>query len=265
MKKDSKRHPFTHLTEKQRDRLHALRKQFVSQKNCAEILGVSPSTICRELHRMTRGPWTYNSATADKDAETKREYSKRLGMTIDNNPSLRKYIIYHLKRFQSPDAIAGRMEQEGRRDRIGRCAIYDWIYHSTVGQHYAQYLCTRRTKPKSQSRISKRALIPQRVSHRMRPTDPQLIHTERDLFVSPTKIRKKPVGLLVVTPQSKLLAGHILLNKSSVVVMDGVTRVHQRQRVDTSLADNGIESVLHQQVSVPSYFCDPTVHGRNHM
>lgn len=258
MKTKQARAPFTHLTDKKRDRLHALWKKHKDQKTVAEILDVHPSTICRELRRVGGRGWKYNCNKAQVDAKMKRENSKRPGMKIDRDPELRHYIISGLKQLQSPDAIAGRMKKERRRVRVGTAAIYTWLYHSPAGQKYQRYLCTKRHKKKTQAHTSKRSLIPHRIGLDKRPKTKGLIHTERDLFVSPKNSRATEVGLLVVTPKTKLFAGHIIPSRSTYDVIPAVARVHSRQRVDTSTTDNGTESIHHELLAVPTYFCNPS-------
>jgi transposase, IS30 family len=257
MKKFKKRAPFTHITEKQRDRIQSLWRKHTDQVSIAEVLGIDPSTVCREIHRLTSRTWSYSATDAQKDAESKREHSKRKGMYIDAHSVLRRRIVKELKNHQSPDAIAGRLKRERLKERVGSTAIYTWLYSSPHGQKYTHLLCTKRTKQKTQSHTGKRSLIPNKKHLTERPKTKGLVHTERDLFVSPTRLHSKPVGLLVVTLKTKLFVGHIVSSKSTGPVMEAVERVHSRQRVDTSTTDNGIESIQHETLSVPTYFCDP--------
>jgi len=92
-------------------------------------------------------------------------------MKIANDPILRKCIIKELKRLRSPDEIAGRMKKEGVTPRVGKNAIYKWLY-SDDGKPYCKYLCTKRTCKKRQSRLVKKMLIPDRISLKDRPNEP---------------------------------------------------------------------------------------------
>lgn len=251
-----KRHTFRHLDQKDRDRIHALYGNGHTQKDIADVLGVTPSTISRELARYGRRTWRYSASRAQEDADEKRLHSKHPGMKIESHPALKQYIISQLKKLRSPDEIAGRMKSVGATPRVSKNAIYKWLY-SDSGAPYCTYLCTKRSKKKKQRRAKKRIHIPDRISLRERPNEPHLIHTERDLFVSPTAQGVKDSGLLIVVPKTKLFAGTIVPHKKNAVVTTATQKHFQRMRVDTCTADNGSENVGHRDTGVDTYFCDP--------
>ena len=87
------REKFSHLTERDRDRIHALYGYGHSQVDIGKVLGVNKGTISRELRRYGKTTWRYNATRAQKDAETKRAHSKRPGMKIEANKRLRQCII----------------------------------------------------------------------------------------------------------------------------------------------------------------------------
>ncbi len=252
MKKRSK---FRHLTEKNRDRLHALHLEGHFQKDIAVVLGVDPGTISRELARYGRTTWRYDAARAQQDAELKRGKSKRPGMKIETDRVLRKFIIKELKKLRSPDEIAGRLKKDKSPLRIGTNAIYKWLY-SEDGKPYSRYLCTRRTRKKRQSRLGGKSLIPARKSFRDRPDGPELVHAEGDLFVSPRNSHDKANGLLIVIPEVHLLSGELIPDKTKSVIIPAVRQIIASLKPDTCTFDNGIENVHHREFGVASYFCD---------
>ena len=83
-----KRKSFIHLNKFHRDRIHALYLEGHSQKDIAEVIGVNPGTISRELKRYGRCTWRYSAVKAEADAEEKRARSKRDGMKIEAHPEL---------------------------------------------------------------------------------------------------------------------------------------------------------------------------------
>jgi transposase, IS30 family len=256
MKKTRKRREFRHLNQKDRDRIHALYGHSHKKKEIAEVLRVHPSTITRELERYGRRTWRYSADRAQKDADEKRSHSKTPGMKIEAHPELRQYIIAELRKLRSPDEIAGRMKEVRATPRAGKNAIYKWLY-SDSGKSYCKYLCTKRTKKKKQHKLGTRVHIPDRISLKDRPNESDLIHAERDLFVSPTRLGVKDSGLLIVVPETKLFVGELVPNKTSEVVTKA-TRAHfDRMSIDTCLADNGSENVGHKDTGVDTYFCDP--------
>lgn len=249
-----KKKSFNQLRQQDRDRIHALFKHCYPQKDIAEILGVHPSTISRELRRYHPRTYRYSARTAQKDADAKRLHAKKVGMKIESYPTLKRFIISELKRLRSPDEIAGRMKRVGREPRVGTNAIYKWLY-SPFGQTYCQYLCTKRVKKKKQRRLGKKVLIPNRISFRNRPVVG--IHAERDLFVSPRNTHSRSSGLLIVVPEVKLFSGAILPNREASYVDASIRTTLKKVHIDTLLADNGPENAQHTTLSVPSYFCDP--------
>jgi transposase, IS30 family len=254
MQKIQKRDPFTHLQQKHRDRIHALYLHGHTQKHIAEVLGVTPGTISRELNRYGKTTWRYSSARAQKDAEEKRTHSKRDGMKVESNLELKERIIRELKELRAPDEIAGRMKKEKLSVRVGTNAIYKWLY-SDYGKKYCRYLCSRKTRPKKQSRAPKRHLIPNRISLRHRPDDELQVHGESDLFVSPTSLHTKTVGHLTVIPSTHLLVGSFLPNKSPTVMVASMKRIQKKVKVTTWTMDNGIENIYHEQFGIPTFFC----------
>lgn len=250
-----KRQPFKHITDSDRDRIQALRDRWHTQKEIAGVLGFSESTLSRELGRDPTRVGRYKADRASNHAEEKRTHSKYPGMKINAYPDLKQYIIRQLKRLRSPDEIAGRLKKKGITPRIGKNAIYKWLY-SDAGQSYCRFLCTRRVGSRKQSGLPKRVLIPDRKPLHMRPDAPGLIHAEGDLFVSPTRLRVRTSGLLVVVPEAHLLVGNIIPNKTSVVMVEAMQKLTARLSLDTCTFDNGIENVHHKEFGVDAYFCD---------
>lgn len=250
-----KREKFRHFKQKDRDRIHALYMEGHFQKTIAEILGVSPSAISRELHRYNKKTWRYDANKAEKDAKEKRKNSKRIGTKIENNLELKEYIITELKNLRSPDEIAGRMRLEKLHPSIGTKAIYTWLY-SKYGKPYCKYLCTKRTHRKGQNTHIKRSLIPDRISIENRPDSKELLHAEGDLFVSPISSKSKACGLLVVANESKLLLGNIVPSKQKVHIVPTMQNITKNLSPDTYTFDNGIENINHREFGTQAYFCD---------
>ena len=254
MQTTTKREPFTHLQQKDRDRIQALYLDGYTQKHIAEVLEVDGGTISRELNRYSKKTWRYSSTRAEKDAQEKRTHSKCDGMKIESNPILRKRVIKELQELRAPDEIAGRMKKEKLVVRVGKNAIYRWLY-SDYGKKYCQYLCSRKVRLKKQSKAPGRHLIPNRISLRDRPDDELQTHGESDLFVSPTTLHSKKVGHLTVIPKTHLLVGKFLENKSPSTMVTSMKQIQQKVKVTTWTMDNGIENIHHEQFGIPTFFC----------
>ena len=254
--KTPKRQPFKHLTQYDRDRIEKLRFHRTSIVDIAKILGRDKGTISRELKKYTNKHHRYKATKAHEKAQAKRVGSKSVGMKIEQYPALKNHIIKQLKKLRSPDEIAGRLKRGGITPRVGTNAIYKWLY-SEYGKQYCQYLCTQKTHQIKQSRLGKRPLIPNRISIKQRPVGASQIHAESDLFVSPTKLHSKPVGHLVILPDTKLLFGSLLPNKSPTTMVDAIHHLEALLPVTTWTLDNGIENIYHKQFTIPAYFCTP--------
>lgn len=251
----AKREQFRHLTEHDRDRIHALHGHGHAQKDIAKVLGVSPGTISRELSRYERTTWRYSAVRAQEDADWKRMASKRPGMKIEAHPELKRHIIRELKKLRSPDEIAGRMKKLDVVPRVGTNALYKWLY-SNEGKPYCRYLCTKRARKRKQGRLGKRTLIPDRIPLKERPDTPGLLHAEGDLFVSPTHTGSTACGLLVVAKETKLLLGRVVESKKHAVIVPAMQAITKTLAPDTYTFDNGIENVPHGAFGAPAYFCD---------
>lgn len=222
----------------------------------AKVLGRNKGTISRELQKHTNKHGRYKARAAQEKARGKRKGSKAVGMKIEGNLELRAYIIHELQKLRSPDEIAGRMKKIGVVPRVGTNAIYKWLY-SENGREYCKYLCSRKVRKLSQSRLSKRQLIPNRISLRERPEGPSEVHGESDLFVSPTSLHTGVVGHLTVVQKTHLLNGKLLKKKSSMEMVSSIKRIEKEVGVTTWTLDNGVENIYHEQFGNPAYFCTP--------
>lgn len=255
-KRKKRRRRFRHLNQSDRDRIEALLEAGHKQEEIAKILDFSPPTLSREIKKRRRKNGVYNSTTAQHKADIKRTNSKYCGMKIEEYPELRKYIIQELegKNHRSPDEIAGRLKSLGITPRVGANAIYKWLY-SCWGQAYCKYLCTRRYRKRKQKKKTKREMIPNRKSIRLRPKEG--IYGEGDLFVSPIRTGTQRSGAVVCVPISKLLVGTMIENKKPDTMKDGIRRMEPERFVNCLVLDNGIENRNHEQFGIDSYFADP--------
>lgn len=254
-KKQRKQRTFRHLGQHDRDRIEALLDAGHAQEEIAGILKVDPSTISRERKRKRKNG-RYESTTAQAKANAKRSNSKHQGMKIEKYPDLRNFITRQLKQHRSPDEIAGRMEREKHSPRIGANAIYKWLY-SIWGQPYARYLCTRRTRRKSQTRAPKREMIPNRISIRERPRRGIWRHWEGDTMVSPKRIPTTASVAVASAIREKYLWAVKIENLKPESMKYAVQQKSAHVHMDTFTLDNGIENRYHEEFGMLTFFCDP--------
>jgi len=247
---------YTHLDEHARDRLQALLARDHTQQEAAQILNVHPSTVSREVRKHGSRSGGYDAAEAQRKARNKRSLASYKGRKIESHPELKERIIRELKAHRSPDEIAGRMRKEKLRPRVGKDAIYAWLYSEWGGQ-YAKYLCTRRYRRKKQRKTMKREMIPNRTPLGERPRTPGLVHGEGDTFLSPKKAHTTASGFLVCEEETNFLAGEIMPDLRPKSTTKAVERIRGIIALDDLTVDNGIENKHHEDWSIPAYFCDP--------
>jgi len=113
-----------HLTMAERDRIAQLKLQGASQKQIADSLQRSPSTICRELQRNGSGK-EYLAAQAQHRA-TSRRRKRRLARKMED-PDIKAAVRRGLLHFWSPEQIAGRFQLKAADKRVSARTIYNWI------------------------------------------------------------------------------------------------------------------------------------------
>ncbi len=133
---------FTHLTNSDRARIAALKRAGLNQLEIARQLGKNHTTIGRELRRNKTGRSTYNARTAQQKAAARRLAANQRFRKLLPGTSLAKYVIRRLKRYWSPEQIAGRLQYETGRRIVGLGTIYAY---SLAHPRLKQYL--RRLKP----------------------------------------------------------------------------------------------------------------------
>lgn len=121
---------YQHLTGEQRAALAALKRLGHTQQEIADQVGISQSAISRELSRnRTRNKNNYDARVAQRKTKQRRvKANQRFRKLVRNNPQLRQYVIRKIKRYWSPDQIAGRINRGRKKKLISHQAIYDFIY-----------------------------------------------------------------------------------------------------------------------------------------
>jgi len=248
------RKTFKHLDFHDRDRIEALWRSEHTKVEIAVILEVHKSTVTREIWRREKQNGEYKADVAHHKAQILRCNSKYQGMKIERHPTLRKHIIFELRRFQSPDCIAGRMREEKWPVRVSGDAIYRWL-RSSFGARYCKYLCTRRPNKKNQTNTPERHIIANMVSIHNIPADPGFV-TEGDTFLSPKKA-SKTAGVLVGWRETKLLKGDLVKSLRPIYTTRVIKKVGNQFMIDALILDQGGENREHEKFGIRTYFCDP--------
>ncbi len=218
----------------------------------------SHNTIAYEVNaNSVRG--VYDPHKAHAKALVDRQYRKLQWSKIEHDHDLKKYIVDKLKKHWNPDVVSGRMRTDHEPFYVSKTAIYDWLY-SAWGQRYCRLLYTRRYRPKYQQKNSKvRAMIPERTSITVRPqhinSRRDYGHWEGDAVVS----GKRGMGALAVASErkSRLVRAEKVATLSSAPYVQTLKKMTTGTLQKSWTFDNGIENKKHQELGVPTFFCDP--------
>lgn len=138
----------SHITSFQRNELSVLLRAGLKQKDIAKLLGKTPSAICQELKRNPANTKTgYSAKVAKENTVNRRIEANKRFRKIENNKWIKRYIIRSIKRYWSPEQIAGRIKKKwpDKKERhIGKDNIYEFIY--TERKDLVKYLRCQKGK-----------------------------------------------------------------------------------------------------------------------
>lgn len=117
-----------HLTQQQRIELSLLLQLGHSQRNAALVLGVSPSTVCRELQRNRKPSGKYHAIYARLQTKARRLSANQHLRKLLGNTELEALVTSKLCLQWSPEQIAGWLKRHGVAMRVCAQTIYDWLY-----------------------------------------------------------------------------------------------------------------------------------------
>ena len=224
------------LTQKERYHIWASLKRGVSQKDIAEIIGVHPSTICREIQRnKDEITQEYHYAFADIKSNIRKK-SKHKYTVITSK--IKTYIKTKLKEDYSPEQIAGRMKRD-KGFTVCHETIYRYIYNNkSRGGKLYKYL--RHKNKKYHNRANK--------------------YQRRGIIIDRVFIDKRPK---IVDKKSKFTLIKKVPSKHAEVVTSALIEMLEpiKPMIKTITYDNGKEFAYHKEVSqildIDFYFANP--------
>ena len=186
--------------------------------------------------------------------------AKFQGMKIESNLVLRLYIIEKLHSHWNPDEIAGSMRENHAPFYASKTAIYDWM-RSVYGQAYCPLLYSRRYRRKKRKPKTSRVMIPERVSIHERfrgaANRTRYGHWEGDTMVSGKKTGSKAAISVVYERKAKLISAQRINNLKPESHTWALQNMLASKKALSLTQDNGIENRDHQQLGIPTFFCDP--------
>lgn len=267
---------YKQLDQGLRDRIAALKREGHSNRAIGDVMGIHHTTVGRELRRNSYGSdgrtpavkhGSYDAATAQHKAYTRRKYAKYQGKKIHENHRLEAFVVTNIQLFWNPDEMAGYMKKH--KDKLGfyasKTTIYEW-FDSIHGERYRSFLYAQRSgRPRRKKRDGQASHIPNRTPISERPiavTDRQETgHYEFDAIVGP-KTNQTTASLAVVQERStRLLLVAKVPNLSPKSYAQAIARLLASHTVATLTTDNGLENRAWQDITAQTgatvYFTDP--------
>ncbi len=251
---------YTHFSKSDRLELSILLNRGYSFRNIEKCLKKDHSSISREI-RNNSVNGRYDPGKAQIKATIKRAMSKYQGMKIKGDADLENYVVDKIKRFWSPEEIAGRIKNiETDIQYVSAPSIYKYLY-SRHGQYLHAYLFSGRWRQRKRYKIKgpKKPKIPNRISIEARPA----IVSQRGRFgdfegdtLGRIRTDKEVVAGLV-----ERLSRYVLLGKEPGLkyAVDGFRKqLSPYQSLAESLTlDNGTENARYEELNINTFFCHP--------
>lgn len=255
----------SHITDANRSEIFILFSNGHSRREIAKALKKSHTSIGRELKRnKTKGG--YDPLVAKAKARTRRKLSKYQGMKVEDSPEIQDYVIAHLKLYQTPEEIAGRIKNVDKHiPYVSYEAIYKWLY-SAYGQKYCYLLPSQRFKPrKRRNKKTERSLIPNRIGIEERPQGAndrsEFGHFETDTIVSGKRTGSKVALDVMGDRKARYTRLKKLKNLKPKNNNRALVRMAKDLKISTLTYDNGIENRNHEELAltlhIKTYFCHP--------
>lgn len=251
---------YKQLNSGQRYTIQALLRLGIRQKIIAEMIGVNPSTISREIRRNCGKKGCYNAITAQANAIYKKQRTP-------GNRSVSKKVkhkaIFLLCTCQwSPVQISAVLRKSG--EHISHETIYRIIRQDKKNGGTIYKNCRHALKHRHHIICGKCASIPERISIAQRP--PQADGTrfgdfEMDTIVGP---KNKGAALTIVERKTGMIfARKLTKGKDAKALAKEVVKIlwPYRNIVKTITTDNGKEFACHKYITkklgCTVYFADP--------
>lgn len=240
----------------QRSQIFALLQTKTPRKVIAEIVGVSQSTISRELKRNSTDKGHYLPDKAHEKALERRARST-------SNRALDPILVWRIKEMiindqWSPKQISGVLGREGVN--VSYQTIYNIIYADTTGElaKNTRHKLKHRKRPKS-----RHMPIANRTSIHQRPKEAdgkRFGDWEMDLIVDP---QSKAILTMTERSTNMLIMSKLPCGKQAEPLAKTVVRLlyPYKDTIKTITTDNGPEFAAHEYITrklgVKVYFADP--------
>lgn len=251
---------YKHLTSEQRYTISVLLRNGEKKNSIARAIGVSPSTITRELKRNSgsRGKYVWETAQRNAVYHKHRHPGNR---TIDKDLMDESLRLLEQEQW-SPEQISGYLALQGKP--ISHETIYKFIRRDKTNGGDLYKNCRHRLKHRSRPVGGKCSSIPNRVGISERPVEAD--GTRFGDFEMDTIVGKGNHGaILTITERNTNMLFMRKLNKgkNAEELANTVVRLLEpyKKYIRTITTDNGTEFACHEMITeklgVPVYFADP--------
>ena len=226
----------------------------------------TPSAISRELQRNKSESGKYLAKGAKRKTKERRVKANARFKKVEQNVNLRKYIFKKLRKYSSPEQIAGQWNRSHSRDKIGKDTIYKFVYEKR--KDLIKYL--RRQKSKYRVRYGTRIREKQRELERKRRIDqrPAIINQRARLgdWEGDTVRGNGSSGHIITYVERKsgyLVAGKVeraTTENINVFTIKNFKKMSKEKRLSITY-DNGSEfsgyDIIEQEIGIVAYFAFP--------
>lgn len=257
---------YKQLTSEQRSQIFAYLQDGIARKTICERVGISQSTLCRELKRNCGKHGKYAWQHAHRKAMERRERICTNGRT----PAwlLSKALRLLREEDWSPKQISGYLKQQGLN--ISHERIYQEVRADGSGElrKHCRHKMKYRRHNGHKRKTSGRTLIPNRISIHQRPPEAdgsRFGDWEMDLVIG--KSQKSAVLTMIERKTNMFLQSKLTSKKPDVVAMAAWRLLlPYKAYVHTITTDNGIEFMNHEwlarRIGATVYFADPFCSGQ---
>jgi IS30 family transposase len=264
---------YNQLSSEQRYQIEALLQNEITQKEVARIIGVSPSTVCRELKRNTpkrgRGALEYRAKNAQRRTSLRHQTkSKHIRFSDEMKETVREKL--QVEKY-SPELICQQAKTEGR-DFVSHETIYKWIWSTKFSNRRSEirdkklytHLAHGKRRRKRGLRRDSRGIIPNRIGIDKRPKIVQKRRRLGDMEVDLMMGKNHKGAVLVVIDRTSLKTKlRLLKSKESLEVKRKVTASLKKIKdvVKTLTFDNDQAFSKHESIgkalNAKTYFTRP--------
>ena len=243
-----------------------------SLRSIGRMLHRDHSVVSRELERNKDPDGVYRAASAHEHALKRKEEEHH--RRLDENDTLRNYLIENLMEGWSPEQIAGKLKsrpgpmEQMLGGRVCHETIYQYIYEGQ-GRLMGLYQYLPKRHKKRQRKCARKSRGNKGILHRtgidMRPRE---INEKQDVghWESDSVIFSKQRPCLSVQRERKtqFVSIHKVWNKSAEATEWAIRETIEAQpgrSVESITFDNGTEGANHYKLrhdyGLDTYFCDP--------